>query len=414
MEDEGSVPVMHVATTSSTTSKEKEFPGRQFHQSLPDTPLSNRVINDHSPDSQFVYGDEDYDKDSLSELVNESELAFIDIPGSWTSFVDRKMARKFSRNERIRQETIYELILSERHHVRTMKVMMLVFGRGMIRLAHLQIDAVDEMMPGIEEIDKISTEFCGELMRRQRESNGFVVNQIGDILVNQFTGGRGHELENAYSIFCSRHEVAVEKFKKYYKTNKLFKKFMDKCVAHPVCCHINFPTHIGLIVQRLGKYQLLLERLWKTTDNHSEAGKDEHQNIQQALEGLRKILRSVERATEFRQQRARLEALQGRMEVSIQVKAYKGRRRKSNLNLLANNGRLLYECDDVVWKGAGDRHIGVHVVLTTQLVVLLVEKANGKFNIAMLQDKRVCDLCLSCYNLLYFFSDFCVATCHSS
>jgi hypothetical protein len=107
MEDEGSVPVMHVATTSSTTSKEKEFPGRQFHQSLPDTPLSNRVINDHSPDSQFVYGDEDYDKDSLSVVVNEPELVLINEPKSWESFVDKKMVKKLSKNERIRQEIIY-------------------------------------------------------------------------------------------------------------------------------------------------------------------------------------------------------------------------------------------------------------------------------------------------------------------
>ena len=33
--------------------------------------------------------------------------------------------------------------------------------------------------------------------------------------------------------------------------------------------------------------------------------------------------------------------------------------------------------------------IDVHVVLTTRLLILLVEKDNDKFNIAMLQDKKV-------------------------
>ena len=34
--------------------------------------------------------------------------------------------------------------------------------------------------------------------------------------------------------------------------------------------------------------------------------------------------------------------------------------------------------------------LDVHVVLTTRLLVLLIEKDNDKFNIAMLQDKKVC------------------------
>jgi hypothetical protein len=107
-----------------------------------------------------------------------------------------------------------------------MKVMMLLFGRGMIRRARLQIDTVDEMMPDIEKLDQIGTEFCGELMKRQTEFNG-VVNRIGDILVNRFTGDLGHEMKKAYSMFCSRHAEAVEKYKEYYRTNKLFKTFMN-------------------------------------------------------------------------------------------------------------------------------------------------------------------------------------------
>lgn len=77
---------------------------------------------------------------------------------------------------------VLELILTERRHVRTVKVMMLVswfavyvyfdqshsvvlcqlFGRGMIRRARLQAEAVDEMMPGIEGLDRISSRmaFC--------------------------------------------------------------------------------------------------------------------------------------------------------------------------------------------------------------------------------------------------------------
>ena len=34
-------------------------------------------------------------------------------------------------------------------------------------------------------------------------------------------------MKKAYGMFCSRHAEAVEKYKEHYRTNKLFKTFMN-------------------------------------------------------------------------------------------------------------------------------------------------------------------------------------------
>ncbi|XP_062516562.1 uncharacterized protein LOC134191929 isoform X2 [Corticium candelabrum] len=335
---------------------------------------------------------DDDDRETLSDLVNDPELALIDEPDNWQSIVDKKAVKKHSKKEVIRQERIYELILTERRHLRTVKVMRLLFGRGMIHRARMQTEAVDEMMPDIDKLDNLATEFCGELIKRQRESIGFVVGSIGDILVKQFTGKHGSDVKAAYASFCGRHTEAVEKFKEHYRTNKLFRTFINKCSVNPMCRRLDFAGHVLLITQRLGKYNVLLEAILKSTKDSKEIGKEigkeEYRNIQAAWEGLKEISEHVDKAVRDRQQRLRLQALQTRLEIRIQWKTNKSVRKVKNLNLLANNSRLLYENGEVMWKGSGDSAVDVHVVLTTRLLILLVEKDNDKFNIAMLQDKK--------------------------
>ena len=58
-----------------------------------------------SLDSLSLHDDDD--KESLSELVNEPELAIIDEPENWQSLVDKKLIRKQGKKEVMRQERIY-------------------------------------------------------------------------------------------------------------------------------------------------------------------------------------------------------------------------------------------------------------------------------------------------------------------
>ena len=46
----------------------------------------------------------------------------------------------------------------------------------------------------------------------------------------------------------------------------------------------------------------------------------------------------------------------------------------------------MYENSDVIWRGSGGKEQDVIVLLTSRLLVFLVEKDNEKYNIATLQD----------------------------
>lgn len=50
---------------------------------------------------------DDDDRESLSDLVNDPELAPIDEPENWQSVVDKKVVKKHGKKEVMRQERIY-------------------------------------------------------------------------------------------------------------------------------------------------------------------------------------------------------------------------------------------------------------------------------------------------------------------
>lgn len=135
-------------------------------------------------------------------------------------------------------------------------------------------------------------------------------------------------MKAAYASFCGRHTEAVEKFKEHYRTNKLFRTFINvrehnnlstefvlnivfvfgqKCSVNPMCRRLDFAGHVLLITQRLGKYNVLLEAILKSTKDSKEIGKEigkeEYRNIQAAWEGLKEISEHVDKAVRDRQQR---------------------------------------------------------------------------------------------------------------
>ena len=61
---------------------------------------------------------DDDDRETLSDLVNDPELALIDEPDNWQSIVDKKAVKKHSKKEVIRQERIYG---NKRHLVSLIK-----------------------------------------------------------------------------------------------------------------------------------------------------------------------------------------------------------------------------------------------------------------------------------------------------
>ena len=85
-----------------------------------------------------------------------------------------------------------ELIQTEFHHVRTLRIMSEVYGKGLLRDAQLEQAAVDRMFPGLDDLLEIHTLFLTLLLdRRERRAGpdavegGAVVHRVGDLLLGQ-------------------------------------------------------------------------------------------------------------------------------------------------------------------------------------------------------------------------------------
>lgn len=90
-----------------------------------------------------------------------------------------------------------ELIQTEIHHVRTLKIMGSVFRRAMLEELQLDPGTVQKIFPCVDELSQIHERFLAQLLERRRDSlaqdsnKNFVINRLGDILVGQVGRRRG-------------------------------------------------------------------------------------------------------------------------------------------------------------------------------------------------------------------------------
>lgn len=84
-----------------------------------------------------------------------------------------------------------ELIQTEVHHVRTLKIMTNLFRKGMLEDLQMDPALVQKMFPCVDELSDIHIRFLIQLLERRKDSlatdsnKNFVINKLGDILINQ-------------------------------------------------------------------------------------------------------------------------------------------------------------------------------------------------------------------------------------
>lgn len=84
-----------------------------------------------------------------------------------------------------------ELIQTEFHHVRTLRIMEGVFRQGMLDEVLLEPGVAHAVFPCLEQLMALHTHFLSQLMTRRTHSlapgssTNFTINQLGDILTEQ-------------------------------------------------------------------------------------------------------------------------------------------------------------------------------------------------------------------------------------
>ncbi|XP_072284764.1 rho guanine nucleotide exchange factor 2 [Pyxicephalus adspersus] len=186
---------------------------------------------------------------------------------SWSLAVDNNYLQQHKKDVMKRQDVIYELIQTEVHHVRTLKIMTNIFRKGMVEDLQMDPALVQKMFPCVDELSDIHIRFLIQLLERRKDSlasdsnKNFVINKLGDILINQFSGTNAEHMKKSYTEFCSQHQKAVKLYKELFSRDKKFQQLIRKMTRSQLLRRHGVPECILLVTQRITKYPVLIDRI---------------------------------------------------------------------------------------------------------------------------------------------------------
>uniref|UniRef100_A0A8B9B7W4 Rho guanine nucleotide exchange factor 28 n=1 Tax=Anser brachyrhynchus TaxID=132585 RepID=A0A8B9B7W4_9AVES len=292
---------------------------------------------------------------------------------SWSLAVDPTFCSKQEKDVIKRQDVIFELMQTEVHHIHTLFIMSEIFRKGMKEELQLDHNTVDRIFPCLDELLEIHKQFFWRMRERRQESceggsdRNFVINRIGDILVQQFSEENATKMKKIYGEFCSHQKEAVNLFKELQQ-NKKFQNFIKLRNSNLLARRRGIPECILLVTQRITKYPVLVERILLYT----KEGTEEHKDLCKALRLIKDIIAAVDlKVNEYEKKQKLLEIL-SRTENKTYTKLKSGHVFRKQ-DLLRKDSVLLHE-GLVYWKTATGRFKDTLALLLTDVLLFLQEK----------------------------------------
>uniref|UniRef100_A0A3B4BDJ7 Rho guanine nucleotide exchange factor (GEF) 28a n=1 Tax=Periophthalmus magnuspinnatus TaxID=409849 RepID=A0A3B4BDJ7_9GOBI len=285
---------------------------------------------------------------------------------SWSLAVDRTYLQKHHRVVIKRQDVIYELIQTELHHMRTLRVLERVYRQGLQDELHLDPSTVEILFPQLEHLCHIHGRFLSQLLQRRSDSlepgsaRNYTIHRLGDILLDQFSGQPAEDMRKTYAEFCTRHLKAVKVYKETLSKDKRVQAFIQRIGRSPALRRHGYQECILLVTQRICKYPVLIQRILDSTVDEEEAS-----SLSQALLKARELLTAIEQ-----QVRHILWEIHATLDPKVVARVRDGRVFRPE-ELLRRS--LLHE-GTLFWKSPGSRLKEVQVLLLTDILVFLQEK----------------------------------------
>ncbi|XP_074163101.1 rho guanine nucleotide exchange factor 1 isoform X1 [Sminthopsis crassicaudata] len=284
-------------------------------------------------------------------------------PPGWRELVPPDTLNGMHKNQVKRQEVISELLVTEAAHVRMLRVLHDFFYQPMADGGFFAMDELQNIFPSLDELIDVHSLFLESLMKLRQES-GYVIEEIGDVLLARFDGPEGSWFQKISSRFCSRQSFALEQLKAKQRKEPRFCAFVQEAESRPHCRRLQLKDMIPTEMQRLTKYPLLLQSIWQNTEEPKEKAK-----VEQAAECCKEILHHVNQSVRDMEDLLRLKDYQRRLDLS--------HLRQSNdpmlsefKNLDITKKKLVHE-GPLTWRVTKDKAVEVHVLLLDDLLLLL-------------------------------------------
>nr|XP_020469249.1 rho guanine nucleotide exchange factor 28-like isoform X2 [Monopterus albus] len=343
--------------------------------------LLQTPVSSTSTDSSF--GEDCVDAYTHSDVSAEA----VDYEAeSWSLAVEHKFCKKQDKQTVKRQDVIYELMQTELHHLQTLHIMAKVFRRGMREEVQLDAEAVERVFPCLDQLLLFHHAFFAFMKERRHSSSqpqghrNYLIQRIGDILVQQFSTENGEKMKQLYGQFCSRHNEAVGFFKELLQQNKRFQNFIKQQGNNSLVRRREIPECILLVTQRITKYPVLLERILQYTKKETE----EHADLSKALTQIREVIAAVDLRVSENERHQRLQGVWNRMENRSSAKLKNGHTfRKQDM---MGPGQTLQHQGLLLWKTATGRLKDVLALLLSDTLIFLQEK-DQKYTFATVDQK---------------------------
>uniref|UniRef100_A0A3Q0RH74 Si:dkey-172h23.2 n=1 Tax=Amphilophus citrinellus TaxID=61819 RepID=A0A3Q0RH74_AMPCI len=317
------------------------------------------------------------------QLMGEFEAEVKELEAdSWSLGVDQQYLQQLDKELVKRQDVIYELMQTEMHHVRTLRIMSEVYSKGLQKEVQLEQQTLEKLFPILDELLELHTQHLLRLLERKKESQlegrvyegGFVINRIGDILVSQFSGSNGESMKRVYGRFCSRHNEAVNFHKDLLTKDKRFKAFVKKKMSSSIVRRLGIPECILLVTQRITKYPVLIQRLLQHTKDYFD--------LTEAIRLVKEVIAAVDSKVNEHEKRRRLKEFHSRMD-NKSIMMMKNGQIFAREDLLRR--RLIHD-GALQLKNTQGRLKEVHALLLSDVFVFLQEK-DQKYVFAMLDQR---------------------------
>ncbi|NXB49383.1 ARHGI factor, partial [Leucopsar rothschildi] len=303
---------------------------------------------------------------------------------SWSVAVEQPYAKRQRKDVIKRQDVIYELMQTEMHHVRTLKIMLKVYSRAMREELQFSNAVINKLFPCVDELLEMHGQFLLQLKERRKESleegsdRNYIIQNIGDLLVKQFSGENGERMKEKYGVFCCGHNEAVSHYKDLLQSNKKFQNLIKKIGNCSIVRRLGVQECILLVTQRITKYPVLVERIIQNT----EVGTRDYEELTQALGLIKDTITHVDAMVNECEKGQRLKEIMHKMELKSSGKCKNGLLfRKDDMG----QRRLLLD-GMLYWKAASGRLKDILAVLLTDVLLLLQEK-DQKYTFASVDSK---------------------------
>ncbi|XP_059808918.1 A-kinase anchor protein 13-like isoform X4 [Hypanus sabinus] len=303
---------------------------------------------------------------------------------SWSLVVDSTFVRQQKKEVIKRQDVIYELMQTEMHHLRTLKIMSDVYSKGMSKELQFETSMVDRIFPCLEDLIDIHTQFFSRILERKKESmvensdRSFIIKKIGDILVNQFSGPSAERLKKTYGKFCGQHNDAVNFYKELLAREKKFQTFVRKKMTSSIVRRLGIQECILLVTQRITKYPVIVQRIIHLTKENE----DDYTDLTKALAMIKEVIAAVDHKVNEYEKKTRLQEIHSRTETKAIMRLKSGQMFAKE-DLIR---RKLIHDGPVTLKAAAGRLKEVQAVLLSDMLVFLQEK-DQKYTFASLDQK---------------------------